>query len=171
MQSAGGDIGYRSPYATWNWSNKYLASQVSLTSSDAYQPSGSPWSLFDGLEGVDNSSEGDGSEPSPVSEEEEIGVQNADPFIESAPGGCAEEGQVYGPSKEEVQDLFDREAKWEEGQRRRDRQPLIRLASLSKDFKGEVKRRLSGKGKGFEARAKRREGEGSMSGKGFRKSI
>jgi hypothetical protein len=42
---------------------------------------------------------------------------------------------------------------------------------LSKDFKGEVKRRLSGKGKGFEARARRSAGEGSTFGKGFRKSI
>jgi hypothetical protein len=89
MQSAGGDIGYRSPYATWNRSNKYLASQVSLTSSNDYQPSGSPRSLFDELEGVGNASEGDGIEYGCVSEEEEIGVQNADPFIDPVPEDCA----------------------------------------------------------------------------------
>lgn len=105
-----------------------------------------------------------------VIEEMDNGAQVEDPFVDPPFEDCAEVEEAYGPSKEDMRDLFDREAKWQHDQRRRERQPLTRLASLSKDFKGEVKRRLSGKGKGFEARAKRA-GEGSISGKGFRKSI
>jgi hypothetical protein len=218
MQSVGEDVGIRSPYAMWNRSDRYLNSQLSLPSVDAYKPTGSPRSVFNSMEGIDIGFESDetGLSTAYTDTENLLGVRNADtpcyrpesssrtasttPCYRPAsmtscyrpastspsdhrpasttPSYYRSESTMpniyraasaipsYGPATEDMRDLIDREAAYSEEQRRkekRDRQPLRRLASLSKEIKGEMKRSLSferrGNPRGFQVRAREEKGE------------
>ena len=209
MQSVGEDVGIRSPYAMWNRSDRYLNSQLSLPSTDAYKPMGSPRSVFNSMEGIDCGFESDDTGPStPDADTEQLlSVRNTDtpcyrpvcsPRAASTtpcyrppsaspsdyrpasttpsyyrPGSpipsiyrATSATPSYGPATEDMRDLIDREAAYSEEQRRkgkRDWQPLRRLASLSKEITGEVKRSLSferrGSPRGFQARAMEDKGE------------
>jgi hypothetical protein len=193
MQSVGEDVGIRNPYAMWNRSDRYLNSQLSLPPMDAYKPTGSPRSIFNGMEGIDSFDfgfESAASRPStPYADTEHLlGVRNTDTpcyWSESrfraaftTPSYYRPESTTpssyrpvsttpsYGPATEDMRDLIDREAAYSEEQRRkekRERQPLRRLASLSKEIKGELKRSLSfelrGSPRGFQARTTEDKGE------------
>jgi hypothetical protein len=154
MQSVGSDTGHVDITGARRRSNRYLTqSQLSLTIPEVYIPTGLPQYLVDELDTTKRTSWTTHTSRSSAFEaflDHEIADTNQ-------PESWTEPTTTpYGPSDQDIQDLIERQEKWDEEQKRRPWRPLQRFASLGKEITGGLVRTLS-KGpskKAFEARAK-----------------
>jgi hypothetical protein len=155
MQSVGIDTGHEEFTGVWRHSDRYVThSQTSLLP-EVYKPSGLPPHLHEELDTANQTS--CASEVAPRSrfetfwEHESEGSEDddaiAEPWTEPAP---------FGPSNQDIEDLIERQNKYDEAQKRKALSPLKRFANISKEFTGGLVRTLSkGPGKrAFEPRAK-----------------
>jgi hypothetical protein len=155
MQSVGSDVGHLSCNADWRRTSLYLReSQVSLFIPEVYKPTGLPQSIFDQLDAVNHTAVLDRFAPSTSDTEtcpNQV-VRNGSQVSDELESSIT----LYGPSNQDMQDLIERQTKWDEEQKRKTWHPLKRFASLSKEFTGGLVRSLSkGKAKkGFETRLK-----------------
>lgn len=155
MQSVGSDVGNLSCNADWRRTSLYLReSQVSLFIPEVYKPADLPQSIFDRLDAVNHTTRLTTFAPSAFDNE-----KSPNEVVRNGSQASDEQGPsitIYGPSNQDMQDLIERQTKWDEEQKRKTWHPLKRFASLSKEFTGGLVRSLSkGKAKkGFETRAK-----------------